>query len=101
MPGSRVQFEVVDEGTDAADQAPSGSAGQAPEPAPEELEEAKVEPFDEESFPLAGPILESSSGRELKGRCSSCETRLRIRVKGPGTVRVRCPICGHARRIEV
>lgn len=90
-------FEVVDEDPDRAET----SASSEPEPGVEELEEAKVEPFHEEAFPLAGPILESSSGRELKGRCSACETRLRIRVKGPGTVRVRCPICGHARRIEV
>lgn len=61
---------------------------------------ADVRAFDAGSFPLAGPIIESST-RELTGLCSNCDTRLRIRAKGPGTVKVRCPICGHTRRIEI
>lgn len=65
------------------------------------MREAEVRTFDEGSFPLAGPILESSTGRQLKGRCSQCQTRLRVRVKGPGTVKIRCPICGHTRKLQV
>lgn len=56
--------------------------------------------IDADRFPLAGPIIEEAA-RELRGRCSSCDSRLRIRVRSHGTVRVRCPICGHASRIEV
>ncbi len=107
-----VEFEVVRSG-----EAPSATidrpldTGSSPDPmsaldpgeddGPGEIEHADVRTFDEGAFPLAGPILEASTGRELKGRCSKCETRLRIRVNGPGAVKVRCPICGHTRRIEI
>lgn len=118
MSGGRgVEFELVDDPSEAErgpgpdPSPPERAAGEDPmaaldpetsgSPDPSELEEAEVEPFDEADFPLAGPILEAGKARELTGRCSSCETRLRIRVNGPGAVRVRCPICGHARRIEV
>jgi predicted RNA-binding Zn-ribbon protein involved in translation (DUF1610 family) len=110
---SGVEFELV-QAPDEDEPSPSPGRPEPPEPeedpAPdalpdaggvEQLEPAEVEPFDEDAFPLAGPILESSRERELTGRCSSCERRLRIRVDGPGAVRVRCPICGHTRRIEV
>lgn len=59
-----------------------------------------IRAFEQERFPLAGPIL-SSSQRELKGRCTGCDSRLRIRVRSEGTVKVRCPICGRTKRIRV
>lgn len=57
--------------------------------------------FDAPSFPLVGPILERSNQRLVRGVCSKCNTRLRVRVKGRGPVRVTCPICGHARRVQL
>ncbi len=52
-------------------------------------------------FPLAGPIVDDATTRQLKGRCSSCESKLRIRVREDGPVRVRCPVCGHTRKIQL
>lgn len=52
-------------------------------------------------FPLAGPIVDDATTRQLKGRCSSCQSKLRIRIREDGPVRVRCPICGHARELQL
>lgn len=52
-------------------------------------------------FPLAGPIVDGATSRQLKGKCSSCESKLRIRVRDDGPVKVRCPVCGHARQLEL
>ncbi len=57
--------------------------------------------LDEPRYPLAGPIVREATGRKLKGLCSRCDSKLRLRVRGPGTVKVRCPICGHSKRIRV
>lgn len=62
---------------------------------------ARPDPFSADRFPLAGPIIERARKRELRGRCSSCESRIRLRVDGPGPKTVRCPICGHTRRITL
>lgn len=52
-------------------------------------------------FPLAGPIVDDATTRQLKGRCSSCQSKLRIRVRQDGPMRVRCPICGHTRELDL
>lgn len=68
------------------------------------LEQARVaekDPFSNERFPLAGPIIERARPRELRGRCSSCESRLRITVRQAGPRTIQCPICGHERTVEV
>lgn len=57
--------------------------------------------LDEPRYPLAGPIVREATGRKLKGVCSRCDSKLRLRVRGPGTVKVRCPICGHSKSIRV
>lgn len=75
--------EVTDE--DSEDTGPGGNLAQA------------------EALPLAGPILDEARSKVLRGRCSACDTKLRVSLDGPDVsqVRVRCPICSHARLIEV
>jgi hypothetical protein len=73
----------------------------APPPrATRETRSARDAYFSVPRFPLAGPIIERSTGRQLKGVCGKCQARLRLSVKGPGIVRVICPICGHAKRLR-
>ena len=52
-------------------------------------------------YPLVGPILDGATGRLLRGVCGQCDTRLRVRIRSAGKVRVTCPICGHARQLEL
>ncbi|MDX1611453.1 MAG: hypothetical protein R3185_03725 [Candidatus Thermoplasmatota archaeon] len=59
------------------------------------------DPYGREKFPLAGPILEKAQHRELRGKCSQCESRLRLKVGNQATVTVRCPICGHTRTVDL
>lgn len=86
------------------------SSDQATDALPFETDRAPGDdlPFEEREdylgsgrFPLAGPIVDGATTRQLKGRCSSCESKLRIRVREDGPVKVRCPVCGHARKIQL
>lgn len=91
---------------DRQTQPPSGDAGRAL-PFRDQDGQAAL-PFDrrdddlgEDRFPLAGPIVDSATSRRLKGKCSRCDSKLRLKLREEGPVRVRCPICGHARTIDL
>lgn len=95
-----VEFErVLDPEVHEPGSEPAAPTPEQASPAPEALE-GNVDRLDPGRFPLAGPIVEEGT-RELKGRCSKCDSRLRVRVRSRGAVRVRCPICGNVRRIEL
>lgn len=103
-----VRFELVGD-----DEASSGDPADADarEPTSPSSGTDRVPPVDEpgtvreaerDPYPLAGPILEEARARELRGRCSSCEARLRLRVDDEtrGSLSVRCPICGRTDEVE-
>ncbi len=107
-----VIFSVVgaNGAADAPDRRSPGASDQAHDALPFDRREAQGDglPFKERQdylgsgrFPLAGPIVDDATTRKLKGKCSSCESKLRIRVREDGPVKVRCPVCGHARTLEL
>lgn len=89
-----VTFSVV-----GVERRPAKRAAKPPAPRPRPAPD-RARYYDAPRFPLAGPILGRSTGRMLRGVCGRCNTRLRVRVRTAGAVRVTCPICGHARRIQ-
>lgn len=93
-------FEPVDEPAGASEPSPEPAEDPASPPAPEP--EQSVLEAERDPYPLAGPILEEARARVLRGRCSSCEARLRLQLKEGSRppVRVRCPICGHTGEID-
>lgn len=99
--GEDVQFEPVfsdatpkETEDESARSQPLASSGQR---ARTQTREARRDPF-----PLAGPILEGARSELLRGRCSACESRLRVRLDPSAgrVVRIRCPICGHTGEIQ-
>lgn len=91
-----VRFQPVDDDADPDEEASRRDpAGQRPEPGP--AREAERDPY-----PLAGPILEGARSELLRGRCSACDSRLRVRLEPDqqGSVRVRCPICGRTGEVQ-
>lgn len=91
-----VRFQRVDDD--------GGSDPEAPEPDASPIEASgEVREAEQDPYPLAGPILEEARARELRGQCSSCQARLRLRLEPgrSGKVTVRCPICGRTAEVEV
>lgn len=89
-----VRFRPVEDEEDAASTEAEDRRSPSP-PDDEPVREAERDPY-----PLAGPILEGTRSTLLRGRCSACEARLRVRLDERKPLRVRCPICGNTRRIE-
>lgn len=99
-------FEPVSREEDpqpSGEQRGEGEPSPIPDERPSGDQPSRVEGAKPDPFPLAGPILENARSEILRGRCSSCDSRIRVQLEEPdaASVRVRCSICGHTRRVQL
>ena len=85
--GADVLFRVVEKGRAVAQWPPAA--------------ERELEFIDVSALPLTTPIVAEARHRRLRGHCSNCGASVTIKVRHPGKLRVRCPVCGHARTLHV
>jgi hypothetical protein len=98
-----VCFEPVDETEEPTTDSVDLPTGETESTTDRSADVDRSQEAERDRYPLAGPILEGAGSRVLRGRCSGCEARLRVRLGGDqaGPVRVRCPICGKTRSVDV